>query len=202
MIASILSLDRSAIKKFRISDPYSLHRVVYSLFLREQDGRVLYVDQGGNSLGRKILILSTDYPKKEGATSELHVDSRVVPDGFLNYQLYRFKITLNPSKRNRATGKRQAIVGHKELISWFCFKSESQWGFVTPEKNLQIDKIEVLSFEAKDGRKITLNQVTFSGVLFPRDAERFNRSFVAGIGSAKAFGCGLLQITPVIDNIF
>lgn len=32
LIASVLYLDREAIKALRVTDPYSLHRVVYSLY--------------------------------------------------------------------------------------------------------------------------------------------------------------------------
>ena len=32
LIASVLHLDRRAVKALRITDPYSLHRVVYSLY--------------------------------------------------------------------------------------------------------------------------------------------------------------------------
>ena len=47
MIASVLHLDRRDIKALRITDPYSLHRVVYSLYddvrsAEEKGGRVVY----------------------------------------------------------------------------------------------------------------------------------------------------------------
>lgn len=56
MIASVLHLDRKAVKVLRITDPYSLHRVVYSLYEDARDAGqknisqtsgILFADQGG-----------------------------------------------------------------------------------------------------------------------------------------------------------
>ncbi|MCD8476336.1 MAG: type I-E CRISPR-associated protein Cas6/Cse3/CasE [Shewanella fodinae] len=34
------------------------------------------------------------------------------------------------------------------------------------------------------------------------DPEQFKQSFKNGIGKGRAFGCGLLQIVPMLDNPF
>src|SRR5690606_6883771 len=66
LIASVLHLDRRAVKALRITDPYSLHRVIYSLYpdVRSEAAKaaseasgILYADQGGDFYGRKILLL-------------------------------------------------------------------------------------------------------------------------------------------------
>jgi CRISPR system Cascade subunit CasE len=36
MIASVLRLSRSDCKALRVTDPYSIHRVVYSLFPKKE----------------------------------------------------------------------------------------------------------------------------------------------------------------------
>ncbi len=71
MIASVLHLDRPAMKALRITDAYSLHRVVYSLYddIRNPESKatsessgILYADQGGDYKGRKILMLANRQP--------------------------------------------------------------------------------------------------------------------------------------------
>ena len=67
LIASVLHLDRQASKALRITDPYSLHRVVFSLYddvrsveekSASQASGILYADQGGDFRGRRILLLA------------------------------------------------------------------------------------------------------------------------------------------------
>ena len=71
MIASVLHLDRKAIKALRITDLYSLHRVVYSLYDDVRDAEqksashgsgILFADQGGDFQSRRILMLANRSP--------------------------------------------------------------------------------------------------------------------------------------------
>ena len=63
-----------------------------------------------------------------------------------------------------------------------------------------IDQIEVLDYErrrlpaARSDRRITFGAVTFEGVLEVRAHDAFCRTLCAGLGAARAFGHGLLQI--------
>jgi CRISPR system Cascade subunit CasE len=47
----------------------------------------------------------------------------------------------------------------------------------------------------KKGKHIT---VDFGGVLEVKKRERFKQAFLEGIGTAKAFGYGLLVLQPII----
>ena len=58
-----LSLDAAFCYKNRITDAYSLHRVVYSMLPRtDEPKRILYVDQGSVNGIREVLILSGIMP--------------------------------------------------------------------------------------------------------------------------------------------
>lgn len=52
----------------------------------------------------------------------------------------------------------------------------------------------ILTIDDSKERKFTVDNTTFTGVLRVKDAAAFNHALVNGIGSAKAFGLGLLQI--------
>ena len=56
--------------------------------------------------------------------------------------------------------------------------------------------LEHFSIE-KERRLGTLGAVDFGGLLRVRDQNAFKDAFANGIGSAKAFGFGLLVIVPV-----
>lgn len=209
--ASVLHLDRQAIKQLKITDPYSLHRVVYSLFedvRSEQEKQagmpsgILYADQGGDFMGRKILLLSNRLPAANVADNHGRVESKEIPAGFLNADRYRFKTMVNPVRRKNATGQLAPVKGREAICDWFCERVQMSWGFTVNKENLQVDGVDVLSFKGKNQRSITIGRATLRGVLQVKDRERFITSFSCGIGRGRAFGCGLLQIVPQEFNPF
>ena len=71
IIASVLTLSRRDISALKITDPYSIHRVVFSLFedVRSEADKVagmssgiLFADLGGDHESRRILLLSNRPP--------------------------------------------------------------------------------------------------------------------------------------------
>src|SRR5690606_33136163 len=71
LFASALYLDPPALKALAVTDAYSLHRVVYSLYedVRDEESKlaskpsgILYADHGGDARGRRILMLADRPP--------------------------------------------------------------------------------------------------------------------------------------------
>lgn len=211
LIASILHLDRQAVKALRITDPYSLHRVVYSLFTdvrsdtdksSSQTSGILYADQGGDFHGRKILLLSDRSPASMVSGQYGKVESRAVPEEFLDHDHYRFKVIINPTHRDSASRRLVPVKGRQEVAQWFLHHASSGWGFSASAEHLQIDRLEVLQFNDKHQSMVTIAQAHIQGLLTVTDREKFVHSFTTGIGRGHAFGCGLLQIVPIIDDPF
>lgn len=211
LIASVLHLDRTAIKALRIADPYSLHRVVYSLYPKvreaQAEGRarssgILHADQGGDAFGRRILLLANRSPAERVDGKYGRVESKSVPKNFLDHSCYRFKTIVNPTRRSSATGKLVPVKGREAIADWFAERAPASWGFQVSLPHLQIDRVEVLQFKDKAKRTVTLAQAHVQGQLEVTDPERFRGSFANGIGRGRSFGCGLLQIVPLIDNPF
>jgi CRISPR system Cascade subunit CasE len=195
MIASVLSLSRSdckALNKNRPLDGYTLHRVVYELF--PGDSRdFLFVDKGGDLQGRKILIFSDRSPE---APQYGEIQSKAIADSFLEYDHYGFEVKLNPTKRDKQTGKTVAIRGNENLQQWFLDKAPTL-GFEVQAKSLEIRHAGVQAFDLGNGQIVTQNSATFIGRLKVTDRVRFQKSFRKGIGRAKGFGFGLFQIIPL-----
>lgn len=200
MIASMLRLNRADCKALGLRDAYSVHRIIYSLFPQqsEKDNRdFLFADKGGDWNCRKILILS----KRKPEPLEFgHIESKEIPDAFLREERYGFEVVLNPTTRNGPTQKTSPVRGADNLKKWFLEKTAG-FGFrVEPAESLQINNVGVIKFnKVKDGKEFTQthNSVTFVGQLKVTDRQKFVESFKQGIGRAKGFGFGLLQIVPI-----
>jgi len=211
MIASVLHLDRRAVKALRITDVYSLHRIIYSLYedVRDIDEKqsstasgILYADQGGDVRGRKILMLANREPMAAVDGQHGEVLSKPIPKDFLDHDQYRFKVIVNPTRRDSASRKLVAVRGREAVSQWFAERASSSWGFEVAPKQLQVDKIEVLQFKDKQKRSVTIGQAHVQGLLRITDKAQFSNSFTQGIGRARAYGCGLLQIVPIVENPF
>jgi len=195
MIASVLRLNRSDCKALKITDAYSIHRVVYDLFPGESRD-FLFADKGGDFHTRQILILSDHSP----ATPQFgEIESKPIPDSFLEHDHYGFEVTLNPTKRDKQTGKTVAIRGRENLRKWFLDKAPSL-GFEIQVESLEIRNAGVQTFDLGKGKIVTHNSASFVGKLQVTDRVKFQNSFRRGIGRAKGFGFGLFQIIPLQTN--
>jgi len=204
-----LHLSRADVKALKITDAYSLHIAVYSLYddIRTEDEKqksvpsgILYADKGGDFHGRKILMLSNRQPNlPEHGKLEL----KKITDRFLDYENYQFEVIVNPTKRDNKTGKLLAIKKltdddestRQKIAKWFVDKAP-QWGFTVSPEHLEVREVEVKRFK-KGGHEVTQAQAKVLGGLTVTDKATFVQSFQHGIGRGRAFGCGLLQIVPM-----
>lgn len=201
MIASALHLSRGDVKALKITDAYSLHRVVYSLFddvrsATEKQASVasgiLYADKGGDFHGRKILLLSNRQPNIP-EHGELTI--KKIADSFLTYPHYQFEVVINPTRRENQSRKIIVLKKREEIAAWFIGKAP-HWGFSVSPDHLEVREIDVKRFD-KGGQIVTQGQAKLIGRLTVTNPEKFVHSFQTGIGRGRAFGCGLLQIVPL-----
>jgi CRISPR system Cascade subunit CasE len=203
MYAGLLRLSRSDVKALKITDAYSLHRVVYDLFddVRSEQQKqasipigILYADKGGDFNSRLILMLANRPPNPAPEFGE--VESKTISEHFLQHNRYAFEATINPGKRDKRTGKIVAVRGREAITGWFIERAEKSWGFNVNDNNLRIEKMAVQSFK-KDDQAVTHGSATLKGELYVTDRAQFGQSFRQGIGRGRAFGFGLLQIVPL-----
>lgn len=194
MFATMLELNRTDCNELNLTDIYSLHKIIYSLFPTTpgKDRDFLFTDKGGGWNRRNILILSKRKPLNPPYGK---IVSKEIPNSFLQMDHYGFEIVLNPTKRKAQTRKIEAIRGRKNLHHWFIQKTPGL-GFKVYPESLQVNHIGVLTYK-KNGTTRTHNRATFVGKLKVTDRQVFINSFEEGVGRAKAFGFGLLQIIPI-----
>lgn len=195
MIASALRLNRADYKALGIKDAYSLHKVIYSLFPEQANQRrdFIYADKGGGWDCRQILMLSERRPETPKFGK---IESKEIPESFLRWDNYGFEVMVNPTQRNGPSKKTTPITGRENLHNWFMQKATA-WGFDVEPDSLQISNIGVVRFTRGNAITQTHGSATFIGKLMVTDREAFMNSFKHGIGRAKGFGFGLLQIVPI-----
>lgn len=114
-----------------------------------------------------------------------------------------------PSHREAVdSGRRERgiRVGHRSLghqLAWFARgadAADARWGFsvADPDTSVSVASREHISFiKGHESRhRVTLDRVTFEGVLTVTDADRLRQVVLGGLGGAKAYGCGLLTLAP------
>jgi CRISPR system Cascade subunit CasE len=126
-------------------------------------------------------------------------------------QVWRFRLRANPvhsvsdRKKYPARGKTYAHVTVEQQKDWLRGKTQS-CGFelIKNEEGYEcFDVIESdhICFRRKDrdGQVgfVSLGIATFEGVMQVTDAQKFVSALTAGIGRAKAYGCGLLTIADI-----
>jgi CRISPR system Cascade subunit CasE len=133
--------------------------------------------------------------------------TKPIPEDYFHHARYRFQLRVNPTKKVKVlgadgqpkkNGKRVPLVKREELVEWLKRKGEAG-GF-----SIEEDSLRILSggreYFAKQGTQGVHSSVDFEGVLTVTDVGKLHAAFAVGIGSAKAFGFGLLVIAPIYSS--
>ncbi len=153
-------------------------------------------------------------------------DYRPLLDRLASGQAYAFRLVANPTQstrhpivptarqKERAAGGetgRSVRLGHRSVahqVAWLTTRAE-RWGFDIPASSssgamgepipdLRVAGRRRMSF-AKTGTpgRVVVQVVSYEGRLQIVDPERFGAAILDGLGSAKAYGCGLLTLAPL-----
>lgn len=147
-------------------------------------------------------------------------------DQLASGQQFAFRLTANPvrasrspeqptpaqRKRSAAGGPhRSALLGHRTVESqlrWLTDRAE-RWGFAMPSAtssdamgepvpDVRVTGRERVSFRRGRGEAlVTLQVVTYEGRLEVHDPVALGNALLAGMGRAKAYGCGLMTLAPL-----
>ncbi|WFE28279.1 type I-E CRISPR-associated protein Cas6/Cse3/CasE [Solwaraspora sp. WMMD791] len=121
-------------------------------------------------------------------------------------QQWAFRLTANPVRDGRpkdptADTRRYGHVTVAQQTRWLVDRAE-RLGFdilrgADDELNLILHSQTTQSFGRRGGdHPVVIRTATFDGVLSVRDPDALRRALTAGIGHAKAYGCGLMTLAP------
>lgn len=200
------TLDFASVSRLEIRDAYDWHQRVWECF-PGRDGKrrgfLTRLEQKDDHF--RLLILSPEEPKRpDWCPADCWQGPKRISEDYFSRRHYRFQLCANPTKKvkafrpdgsERPNGRREPLHKREDLIAWLKRKGE-QGGFTVDEATLRTIP-RGREYFRKNGQPGLHSAVEFQGVLTVMDAVKFREAFGRGIGSAKAFGFGLLVIAPV-----
>lgn len=212
-LTQILAPYELAVRQLRIRDAYDWHQRVWQAF-GGRDGAprcfLTRVDQIDDAY--RLLIVSTEPAQKPDWCPTDCFQTKPVPETFFEHSRYRFSLLANPTKKivdpakpkvvlpngridRNANSKRIPLTRRQDLLVWLERKAEAGGFTVDLESVRTIPRGREYFF--KPGARGVHYALDFQGVLQVRDKQKFRETFTHGIGSAKAFGFGLLALAPL-----
>ncbi len=207
MYLSQLLLDPASRRvQSELSNRYELHRTLTAQFPANQrsDINLLYrLEIPDRQVYQPIILLVQTGIKpdwSELAESGLLVDLPRVkafnPDLPARARYY-FRLVANPTIRTKQTDGKSRRVGlyRSEAQKEWLQRKAQQGGFIVESLGLQ-DLGMVESIKKKNNRTYQIKHyaVQFDGVLRVTELQKFKKTLEKGVGSAKAFGFGLLSL--------
>jgi len=142
-----------------------------------------------------------------------------------NGQKWAFRLTANPVRTSQATGwvkngkneghfvypektndagklrsKRYAHLTPDQQMAWFLERAP-KWGFKIPDNSSGAPEASVIERRTdrfqRQGKTVTIAKATFDGILEVTDVDKLREAMINGMGSAKAYGCGLLTLAAI-----
>jgi len=194
---------RSAQARRDLGDAYEMHRTLVRAFAPDPESnpsRFLWrLETAVDSSQTPPLLVQSqengdwlvveqlpNYLQRSVETKNVEVSRLVRQD-----RRYRFRLVANPTVARN--GKRLALLHADEQRAWIGRQGDRHgFGVLSLTSSAQ-----PLLNSARDGKApICIHRVCFDGFLEVRQSAAFERALIAGIGPAKAFGCGLLSIAP------
>lgn len=216
-------LSRIEINQYRretmsaLASPQKMHAAIAASFPPLENavsGRVLWrIDRIGSVVF--ILVQSSIRPdfthivEQFGWPSSEQAWKTIDMDQFLSTvekgQTWRFRLRANPTRslKNSDDDRRGKVLAHvtvEQQKNWLLSR-EQEYGFKTVSSSdqacLEVKQTEKMRFKRQNNQEVTINAVTFEGILMIEDKEKFINTIFSGIGRAKAYGCGLLTIMRI-----
>ena len=203
-LTQILVCYEDAVRLLPLRDTYDWHQRVWQAFGgRDGQARDFLIRVDRQEEAFRVIILSRSAPARPDWCPTDCFGTKVIPDHFFAHARYRFSLLANPTKKIRSNqagertknGRRVPLTKREELVAWLQRKADAG-GF-----SLNLDSLRTIprgrEFFHKDGTSHgTHTAVDFQGELTVSDPVQFRATVAAGIGSAKAFGFGLLVLAP------
>jgi CRISPR system Cascade subunit CasE len=201
-----VTLDFATAARLQLRDSYDWHQAVWKAFPgrdRERRDFLMRLDQRRE--GFRLLIVSPTQPVRPDwcpADAESW-KTKPIPESYFSRSRYAFQLCANPTKKVKSrsdgslpkNGRRVPLGKREEFLEWIKRKG-SQGGFTVDEATLRTFS-RGREYFRKNGQDGLHSAVEFQGVLTVADPAKFHDTFTHGIGSAKAFGFGLLVIAPI-----
>ena len=205
-LTQILVSYEDAVRLLHIRDTYDWHQRVWQAFGgRETRDRDFLIRVDRKEEAYRVLILSSSAPAKPNWCPTDCFGTKVIPDDFFAHPRYRFSLLANPTRKLRVdnfdgsrkkNGRRVPLSKREDLVAWLERKAAAG-GFTVNLDSLRTIPRGREFFHKDSTTRGAHAAIEFCGELTVADTGQFRATIADGIGSAKAFGFGLLVLKPI-----
>lgn len=194
-----------AVRQLHLRDSYDWHQRVWQAFKgRDGEDRDFLSRVDETDAGYRLLIVSPTAPTRPDWCPTDCFATKPIHDDFFAAGNFRFSLLANPTRKVRGdkdgnrtkNGRRLPLTKREDLIAWMQRKAAAGGFDIGDPETLRTVPRPRSYFEKKGAHGVHY-AVEFQGVLTVTDPAAFHTSFTRGIGSAKAFGFGLLALAPL-----
>ena len=202
-----LNLDFATAARLPLKDAYAWHQAVWHAFPGRSDSERDFLTRlDRRQDGFRLLIVSPIEPTRPSwcPPDAESWRTKAIPDAYFRRTRYAFQLCVNPTKKvaklkpdgtKTKNGRRVPLRTREEMLAWISRKGE-QGGFTVDTETTRTYSRGREYFQ-RQGVSGLHSAMEYEGVLTVTDPFTFHQTFTRGIGSAKAFGFGLLVIAPI-----
>ena len=206
-----IEIDYETAHKNGLRDTHDWHRWAWECFPgRPAASRDFLTRLDDIGRGFRFLIQSAIPSTKPAQCPEDAFDTRAIPESFFTHPIYRFSLLANPTVKRvirdaagarKKNGRREPLSKREDLLAWMERKA-ARHGFRIDAANLRTLPRPRQFFTKRSREDETRHHgihtaTEFMGVLEVNDPVLFQQAVHTGIGSAKAFGFGMLCLSPL-----
>lgn len=201
---SKIEIDHQTAYLAGLRDAYAWHQQIWKAFPGREDAKRDFLTRLDETDGGfRLLLQSFTPPVRPEWCPEPSWSTKSIPDSFFHHKGYRFSLLANPTKkvRSNANGerlknsRRVPLSSRKDLLEWLSRHAGAS-GFQINPTEIQTRPKPRMRF-IKRGAAGTLAATEFVGGLLVDDPINFRKAVSNGIGPAKAFGFGMLCLSPI-----
>lgn len=201
---SKIEIDHETAHLAGLRDAYAWHQKTWECFPgREKADRDFLTRVDETPEGFRLLLQSSVPPSRPDWCPEPGWNTKSIPESFFLHPAYRFSLLANPTKKVRSNAegerlknsRRIPLTSRDELLDWLSRHAEAG-GFQVESSAVQTLPKPRIRF-IKRGKAGTLAATEYLGTLTVSDQEQFRKTVSTGIGPAKAFGFGMLCLSPL-----
>lgn len=216
MFISKMSWNRSRTNQIDALEGYQTHQLVWQLFSHSptQERDFIYRQEFREGLPL-IYVVSAQEPQEH---ANWQIETKDYRPQLSAGQRLAFMVRVNPVIKKRDPAKKHAdkhdiVMDLKKRlpkanwpalgelvqqagIEWLTKQSVAH-GFHFKPEAISVEGYQQLTLPHRGQSGIQLSTLEFTGVLNVTDAEKFVQMLYQGLGSAKAFGCGLMLVRKV-----
>lgn len=206
-LSRLILNPRSRQVRSELQNPYEMHRTLLQAVdrPRQKAGLLFRVDIERDT-GIPIVLVQTQLKPDWGFlqqkpgylldTAEANPACKAFSLSAPKGCLLQFRLRANPTKRRPDNAKRVGLYREEEQRQWLERKLEKAGCRLVMCQIIKEDIIKLCKKANPESTEMPLLSVRFEGILQVLDPDLLQQAVAQGLGSAKAFGFGLLSLAP------